>query len=736
MLRHARSGQIYPNAEGRRLIDEPQKRGALTALMDQAEVTLEAIEREINGESFVGIPLLDEAERCEAILAVAGSLQRVPIVMQDLLSGMRRLSTMLHVLPNAVLTARVNGRFDYANRRWYEKTAAGSERPIDESIQHAVAPEDRGSFRLEWTTGVARGEPFNFRFRLTTREGWRWHEARATPWLSHGHRIKWVVSLIDVHETVLAQEASRRSERTLRLSAEAGRVLADRAEPRDMAQRLAALVGRELDAACLVEFPDPESRRIVSVSFGSANFGNIRDRVAQNGAACTLERPHAVQPDARSVVGIPLRVPGFEDSGLPDGIAILARVAPQPPLTRAEHAVFEDLVLRTAAALGQRLIARRNRQTAERLQRAMLPVALPDVPGIHLDAAYEAAGHEALVGGDWYDAFVLRDGSLAIAIGDVAGHGIDAAIVMSRLRQSMRVAAVEYREPSLVLRIANTTSNLDPAPIATTFFGIFDPGTLQMRYANAGHPPPLLVSAGGNIQRLPATAPPLGSQEDLDCDTATVSLPSSGALVLYTDALIEGGRDILSGERRLDESIAAWARGGFRESAEQVQKGLLPERPPPDDAAILLLRLHAVGELNLTFAATPQDAHRARLAVEQFVERSAVDKDRAFDFVVALGEALANSVRHAYNGSHGVVRISVLREPAGLRGIVADKGRWREPSHDSDEGGRGLVMMRALCDSVAIQGSDAGTNVVLFAGTQQSGAATTSRAALHVANRQ
>ena len=138
-------------------------------------------------------------------------------------------------------------------------------------------------------------------------------------------------------------------------------------------------------------------------------------------------------------------------------------------------------------------------------QNAALPKQLPAVPGMKFDAMYEAAGKDALVGGDWYDAFRLTDGRIVISVGDVMGSGLDAAVTMAAARQAIRGAAQVFPEPAAVLDAADRALRSEqPDRIVTAFLGIIDPVTGMLSYASAGHPPPLMWYPDGAIGELAA----------------------------------------------------------------------------------------------------------------------------------------------------------------------------------------------------------------------------------------
>jgi serine phosphatase RsbU (regulator of sigma subunit) len=220
-------------------------------------------------------------------------------------------------------------------------------------------------------------------------------------------------------------------------------------------------------------------------------------------------------------------------------------------------------------------------------QNAALPRVLPTLPGLRFDAIYEASEKDALVGGDWYDAFQLPDGRVVVSVGDVIGNGLDAAVTMAAARQAIRGAAQVFPEPGAVLDAADRALRSEqPDRIVTVFLGILDPLTLAFSYASAGHPPPMLRHPDGTVSELNATDLPLGLRNEHGAgENVTVVLPEDALLVLYTDGLTESTRDVFEGERRLREALASEAIRDAAAPAEAIRRAVLDVAA--DDVAIL-----------------------------------------------------------------------------------------------------------------------------------------------------
>jgi len=248
----------------------------------------------------------------------------------------------------------------------------------------------------------------------------------------------------------------------------------------------------------------------------------------------------------------------------------------------------------TARAAMQQLLTTQT-AVAETYQRASLPDTLPAVAGLRFDAQYRASTYALLVGGDWYDVFALPGRRVAVSIGDIAGHGLRAAVVMNKVRQSARAVALwEARsaapDPVAVLdAMEQTLYAEDPDLMATAIFGVIDLDERTLRYANGGHPPPLIRTRDGDVRELPSSGTPLGWKFDLPRTTSTLLLEPVDLVVLYTDGVVEGSKDGLDGLRRLSEAVAALDTSGAAEAATTILNAAQPT--PRDDAALLAIHV-------------------------------------------------------------------------------------------------------------------------------------------------
>ncbi|MDE2571731.1 MAG: SpoIIE family protein phosphatase [bacterium] len=381
-----------------------------------------------------------------------------------------------------------------------------------------------------------------------------------------------------------------------------------------------------------------------------------------------------------------------------------------------DRRLIELLGLRIGAAVDFAAVYEREHRVADRLQRSLLPKELPSISGAGLGAAYLPATDEADIGGDWYDAFPLPDGRVAISIGDVAGHGLEAAAVMGEVRHALRAAAVGGHLPSTVLEHANSAVKLNEVTeMVTALFGYYDPVRGLLHYAVAGHPPPVFVHPDGAAAFMPHGGMPLGASPSVEAQDWLFTLPAGSRVVFYTDGMTEYDRDIELGERRLLETISQLSHDGGL-TAESLQQHIFASSTNEDDAAALVLSRSEgrVRQLELVYSAIPMVGSIIRAAMRQLAAQLALDEDRTFDLTVAVGEAVANAVEHAYaSKSPGTLRVSTDVSDGRLAIEVADDGRWR-PIRQQTDRGRGIPLMQSLADGLQINFAQSGTRVKLL----------------------
>ncbi|MBE4735109.1 MULTISPECIES: SpoIIE family protein phosphatase [Streptomyces] len=280
------------------------------------------------------------------------------------------------------------------------------------------------------------------------------------------------------------------------------------------------------------------------------------------------------------------------------GALTLVRTDPAHPFDADDLTVVSDIGRRVGLVIDNARRFGRQRAVAEAMQRNLL-APLPQPGRLRLAARYQPAPAGSQVGGDWYDAFERKDGTLALVIGDVVGHDLTAAAGMAQLHGILRSLAWDQSGPpgAVVDRLDDAMPAITTVPMATLVLGVLegDPhtGPWTLRWTSAGHPPPLLLTGDGQAQYLEAGqglllgAPPgTGGSRP----SAAQSLPPGSTLLLYTDGLIEiPGSDLDTGLARLRRHALDLAHEPLDTLCDQ-----LPARMPPgstDDVALLALRL-------------------------------------------------------------------------------------------------------------------------------------------------
>ncbi len=466
------------------------------------------------------------------------------------------------------------------------------------------------------------------------------------------------------------------------------------------------LVARATDGAA------HEVERGVEVPLGRGFAGRVAaDRkpiAVEDTSKVEVISPLLVERGVKSLLGIPLAV---EERVL--GVLLVGTL---------ETRVFSDDDLTLLELAGDRLtvalehsrVYEREHFVAETLQRSLLPDRLPAIQGADAASRY-VPGEQEAVGGDWYDVIPLRDGRVALAMGDVVSHGVRAASIMGQLRNALRAYAVERYEPSaLAERLNGITREIEGREMATLAYVVFDPSSGSLVYTSAGHPPPLIVTAEGEVLALEdASGPPLGATLDALFAEAHARLEPGATLLLYTDGLVER-RDmwIDEGIERLEAALPAVAGREPEELVDHVFEALLSAGQASDDIAVLAVRARPLvdGPLRLDLPADPTVLASVRNYLRAWLTEAGADEEEAYDVLVATTEAAANAVEHAYGPGDATFRVEAHCEDPGLiMLVVRDTGSWRPPRGQNR--GRGTLLMQELMDDFRVATGESGTEV-------------------------
>ncbi len=366
----------------------------------------------------------------------------------------------------------------------------------------------------------------------------------------------------------------------------------------------------------------------------------------------------------------------------------------------------------------QRRAFERTARIATTLQSAFLPQTLPEHPFLGFDALYLTAGQEVLIGGDWYDAFALPGGDILVSIGDVTGHGLNAAVSAGRIRQSIVATALDMHDPAKILTKVNRLLQLHDPTVATALVAIVDPYSLTLRYASAGHPAPIVAGKLVPAHALAYGSLPLGVSPTAEYRSFSESLERDDVVVFYTDGITEFARDIESTERALLDAVTALALEAPARPADAIRRAVLGDSAPSDDAVIVVLRVapaeSGAHPLDLRkswsfHSSHSYSAHHARHEVMRFIEGIAHGSEDLFTAELIVGEILANTVEHA----PGLVNMEIDWSEASPVITVVDSGpglvRFAAalPQDAFTEDGRGLFLVKTLASDLHIE-SDAG----------------------------
>ncbi len=701
--------------------------------------------RELTMNSAMSVPLIARGRRF-GVLTLGRAGEEPPFAADDLATAeelARRAAAMLEnariyalsrenesraaaiadAVPQIFWTARADGAIDWFNRRWYEYTGHSPADSIGWGWESALHPREQTTVRDDWSRSLVTSKPFETSYRLRGVDGvYRWFLTRVVPQTdTSGGVTRWYGATTNV-------DAERRATLQLAFFAELG-------------QRLTSLPTLDATLDAVVESLVPnfadwamvELRDDVAIYVAAAEHAvpaardALRGLIGKRTGRTTVPAADEAMRSGRPVIAYGDRperdagaaafasavaVPLVVDAGV-RGVLTLAMVEDTGAISDADLPFAQEIARRIAPALARAEIYERERRIAQTFQGAVLPRRLPAIPGLRFDALYEAGKAEALVGGDWFDAFRLNDGRIVITVGDVVGSGLTAAAAMGEVRQSLRGAAAINPDPAVLLDAADRilSDHLEDR-FATAWVGIVDPIDFSLRYAAAGHPAPLVRDPDGTVRSLDGDGLPLGLSESLaQRRYAHTTFISPGSLMLlFTDGLIESDRDALRDEALLAAALsAASARSA---TARDLRDAVLGEDAAHDDVAILLVefveRLTECGPgvraKRWTFdVERANDASAARRALAAELRAIGLCDEHVTTAELIVAELLGNVVRYA-RGRVDVILDCSADVPV-LHIIDAGAGFEHNPRLPADtyaENGRGLFIVAELAREFTI----------------------------------
>ncbi len=331
---------------------------------------------------------------------------------------------------------------------------------------------------------------------------------------------------------------------------------------------------------------EEEVRQGVHVPIGIGFAGRIAKQklpvVLDRVDSTTVSNPILWEKGIRKMLGVPLR---SGDDII--GVLHVGRLDDRP-FTPNDTGLLQVAAQRVVAGIQSRQLAVES-AAATLLERGLQPGRLPDLPGIQLAARYVTAENR-LIGGDWYDAFTVPSGQMWLIVGDVAGHGLNAAVTMGRVKSALRAYALQCDTPHDALQHTDQkVQHFEIGAMITIVCAVSSPPYDHFEICSAGHPPPVIAVPGRRAEfvHLPS-APPIGALPDVKRTARSVDVPYGATLVLYTDGLVEDrDRPIDEGLRKLR---AATNADDPAIVCRTVMHDLIGNRTAIDDVAVLALR--------------------------------------------------------------------------------------------------------------------------------------------------
>ncbi|MGV9345607.1 SpoIIE family protein phosphatase [Streptomyces spiralis] len=390
------------------------------------------------------------------------------------------------------------------------------------------------------------------------------------------------------------------------------------------------------------------------------------------------------------------------------GMAVFIRTEDPVPFQEFDLLLAEELVTRAALALDNARQYAREQTAALALQRNLLPHRLRGGAAVEAASRYLPADAHSGVGGDWFDVIPLSGARVALVVGDVVGHGINAAATMGRLRTAVHTLAhMELPPDELLAHLDDTVQRLaeedadapdQPNAVvgATCLYAVYDPVTRRCTMARAGHPPPAIIDPQGRVTfpDLP-TGSPLGIGLGVPFEAVELELPEGSLLALYTDGLIESrDHDIDQGMHRLGAALAQSDRP-LEELCTRATESR-PGQAPSDDVTLLLVRTRSLRPTQVASWTLPDDQRAVRTARHRAADQLAewgleglVDSTQ-----LIVSELVTNAVRH----STGPIVLRLIRHQVLTCEVFdADVGSPRvRRARAVDENGRGLFLVAQL----------------------------------------
>ncbi|MER7056464.1 SpoIIE family protein phosphatase [Streptomyces sp. NPDC000351] len=402
-----------------------------------------------------------------------------------------------------------------------------------------------------------------------------------------------------------------------------------------------------------------------------------------------------------STMSVPLQA-----RGTTLGVAVFTRFRRPYPFTDDDRLLAEEVTARAAVCIDNARRYSRERETTLTLQRSLLPRWLPPTAAVEAASRYLPAARSG-VGGDWFDVIPLSGMRVAMVVGDVVGHGIQASATMGRLRTAVRTLADIDLTPDellthlddLVVRLSEESGDDGAGEVgATCVYAVYDPVSRRCSLARAGHPSPVLVPPDGPPQQLGLpSGPPLGVG-GLPFESAELELREGSVLAFYTDGLVESrDREADAGQTLLREALTACA-DSLDTTCDRVLRALLPpDGGATDDAALLLARTRGLPAGQVATWDIPADPSLVAPVRKQVVEQLSAWAlmEASFTAELVVSELVTNAIRYGSSP----IRLRLIHDMATLICEVSDTSHTAPHLRRAktwDEGGRGLLLVAQL----------------------------------------
>jgi len=320
----------------------------------------------------------------------------------------------------------------------------------------------------------------------------------------------------------------------------------------------------------------------VGVGFAGRVAARAEPMVIEHVDEYNVRNPVLLAKGVESLLGVPMI-----NRGRVIGVLHVGSLTPRT--FSPEDVELLQLVADRASLATQARLSRLDRAATVALQHSLLPARPVAVPGLDIAARY-VPGSEVGVGGDWYDLFALPSGHVGIVIGDVAGHGLNAAVIMGRIRSALRAYALETTDPADVLtRLDRKVQRFELGAMATVLYAVLDPQRTSLTISSAGHLPPIIAAPSQSSQLIKIdTDLPLGAYDDVVRHKTLTRLDPEGCVFLYTDGLVERrGRFLSDGIEMLLSALTCTTADNMCLTAMST---MLVDAPANDDVAILAVR--------------------------------------------------------------------------------------------------------------------------------------------------